>query len=106
MEPLVCQRMINDLGHHFERHCRHVGTNATFDDVNGMSNAGREYFGFPIIVVIDFDDVADDFQTVLFVSQRRLNFSGSQTRSGCHYLSSRKVSAIKFVAQTREGESA
>src|SRR5687768_17670150 len=65
-EALACKRMINELSHHFERHCCHVGTNARcFDNVNRMTNTGREYFGFPIIVVIDFDDVADELQTVL-----------------------------------------
>ena len=65
-EPVVCKRMINELGHHLERHCRHVGTNARrFNNVNGMANAGREYFGFPIVVLIDFDNVADELQAVL-----------------------------------------
>jgi len=58
--------MIKELEHHFERHRRHVGANARcFDNVKGMTNAGRQYLGFPIVVVVDFDDVTDEFQTVL-----------------------------------------
>lgn len=58
--------MINELGHHFEWHRRDICSEACrFNHVNGMANAGREYFGFPIVVVVDFDDVGDELQAIL-----------------------------------------
>ena len=104
-EPLVCKRMINELGHHFERHCRHVGTNARcFDNVNGMANAGREYFGFPIVVVIDFDDVADEFQTVLSdvieSAHERADVGGARFR-GQDRLRSRKAERDVYLNTLR-----
>ena len=58
--------MVDELPHHFERHRRHIcaGTRR-FNHVNGMANAGREHLSFPIVVVVDFDNIGDEVQTVL-----------------------------------------
>jgi 2-oxo-4-hydroxy-4-carboxy--5-ureidoimidazoline (OHCU) decarboxylase len=45
--------------------------------VNRMANARREHFGFPIVVVVDFDDVGEQLKAV----KQNLNNSSGLTPS-------------------------
>ena len=64
--PLSVSGCLISCCHHFEWHRGHICASARrFNHVNGMANAGREHLGLPIVIVIDFHDVTDEFQTVL-----------------------------------------
>jgi pyruvate kinase len=63
---IICKRVLDELLHHFEGHRGHIRADArSFDDVNGMANAGREHFRLPVVVVVDFDDLGEEFKAVL-----------------------------------------
>ena len=36
-----------------------------FDDVNRMTQTGREYFGLPVILIVNLDDFLEQAQTIV-----------------------------------------
>lgn len=51
-EPLIRERVLDELPHHFEGHRGDIRADARrLDDVNGVANARREHFRLPVVVV-------------------------------------------------------
>ena len=62
----VCQRMIEELIDYLEWHRSDVRANTrSFDDVNGMSQARGQHLGLPIVVVINFDNLTEEYEPIL-----------------------------------------
>src|SRR5215213_5673541 len=79
---LVRQRVIEELIEHFERHRGDVSSKPrSFDYVNRMAQARRQNFRFPIVVLIDLDDVLQQDQSVLAdiveTAEKRTDKSGA-----------------------------